>query len=345
MNNTAGPTTVPINISASCTTNQHYSHLPSPNLWRAQLPTSQHKFSAGLPWKGLWHSPKATVGGQLQLFQKAWELITDNTWAHSIIGEGFQIPFLSTPPTTGSQGTPSQMLKEEEETIEAEVIALLEKQAIKEASGPVSKLIVHNSQEDRKLTPSPQPMTTQQVREAPVIQDGDHPNGMFHAPEEQPLNICGSERCVSTCSCITNLLKVSSVSLKVETVSIQDTTIWPLSVTTSVHKSALPTTAMGKEKGHMNSSISQQPDCNGKLKGKVTVSDTPSSDEAERIRVSNHLGFMINTKEMTLSVPKSKLHDLRQEATKINNKGFTTLKNLMLFIGKAIGTTAAVFPA
>jgi hypothetical protein len=59
----------------------------------------------------------------------------------------------------------------------------------------------------------------------------------------------------------------------------------------------------------------------------------------------DHLGFCINTKDMTLSVPKTKLRDLRREATKMLNKGCTTLKNLSSFVGKAMATTAAVFPA
>jgi len=59
----------------------------------------------------------------------------------------------------------------------------------------------------------------------------------------------------------------------------------------------------------------------------------------------DHLGFTINTGDMTLSVPKSKLRDLRREATKMLNRGTTTLKDLSSFVGKAMATTSAVFPA
>lgn len=59
----------------------------------------------------------------------------------------------------------------------------------------------------------------------------------------------------------------------------------------------------------------------------------------------DHLGFSFDTRNMTLSVPKNKLRDLRREATKMLNKGHTTLRSLSSFVGKAMATTLAVFPA
>lgn len=59
----------------------------------------------------------------------------------------------------------------------------------------------------------------------------------------------------------------------------------------------------------------------------------------------DHLGFSFDTRKMTLAVPKTKLRDLRREATKMLNKGHTTLKNLSSFVGKTMATTLAVFPA
>ena len=58
-----------------------------------------------------------------------------------------------------------------------------------------------------------------------------------------------------------------------------------------------------------------------------------------------HLGFNINTKDMTLSVPKDKVRDLRREATKILNKGTLSIRALSSFIGKALAMTAAILPA
>jgi len=62
-------------------------------------------------------------------------------------------------------------------------------------------------------------------------------------------------------------------------------------------------------------------------------------------QVIEHLGFQINSKDMTLSVPKHKVRDIRREARKILSKGAATLRSLSAFIGKAMAMTAAVFPA
>ena len=59
----------------------------------------------------------------------------------------------------------------------------------------------------------------------------------------------------------------------------------------------------------------------------------------------DHLGFHFNTQDMTLAVPKTKLRNIRREATKIRNAGATTVRALSSFIEKAMATTAAVFPA
>jgi hypothetical protein len=65
-------------------------------------------------------------------------------------------------------------------------------------------------------------------------------------------------------------------------------------------------------------------------------------DPTQRI---DHLGFRIDTNTMSLSVPKSKVRDLRREAQKIIKTGAITLRRLAAFIGKAIAMTIAVFPA
>ena len=58
-----------------------------------------------------------------------------------------------------------------------------------------------------------------------------------------------------------------------------------------------------------------------------------------------HLGFIIDTRAMTLSVPGSKIRDIRREASKMINKGSATVRQLSSFIGKTNAMTAAIFPA
>ena len=63
------------------------------------------------------------------------------------------------------------------------------------------------------------------------------------------------------------------------------------------------------------------------------------------IQCIDHLGFRIDTRTTTLSVPRSKVRDLRREAEKLLRSKATALHNLASFIEKAMAMTAAVFPA
>jgi hypothetical protein len=58
-----------------------------------------------------------------------------------------------------------------------------------------------------------------------------------------------------------------------------------------------------------------------------------------------HLGFIIDSTKMTLSVPGDKIRDVRREASKMVNKGAATVRQLSSFIGKTNAMTAAIFPA
>jgi hypothetical protein len=58
-----------------------------------------------------------------------------------------------------------------------------------------------------------------------------------------------------------------------------------------------------------------------------------------------HLGFNINTEEMTLSVPGSKLRDLRRSACKLLHSTTSPIRTIAAFIGQAMSLTPAVFPA
>ncbi|KAG0322107.1 hypothetical protein BG000_003015 [Podila horticola] len=53
-----------------------------------------------------------------------------------------------------------------------------------------------------------------------------------------------------------------------------------------------------------------------------------SESHLEPMQKLQHLGFNVNTKDMTLSVPKDKVRDLRPEATKILNKGTLSIRAL-----------------
>lgn len=59
----------------------------------------------------------------------------------------------------------------------------------------------------------------------------------------------------------------------------------------------------------------------------------------------DHLGFHIDTLKMALSVPGSKIRDLRREATKLLQAAAIPLRRLASFIGRAMSMTVAIFPA
>jgi hypothetical protein len=58
-----------------------------------------------------------------------------------------------------------------------------------------------------------------------------------------------------------------------------------------------------------------------------------------------HLGFVIDTRTMTLTVPSSKIRDLRREASRLFRAASCSIRHLSSFIGKAQAMTMAVFPA
>jgi hypothetical protein len=58
-----------------------------------------------------------------------------------------------------------------------------------------------------------------------------------------------------------------------------------------------------------------------------------------------HLGFQIDSAQMTLKVPKEKVRDLRRDALRMLHTGKSTIRQVASFVGKAQSLTAAVFPA
>lgn len=70
-----------------------------------------------------------------------------------------------------------------------------------------------------------------------------------------------------------------------------------------------------------------------------------SKSTLEPTQTIEHLGFTIDTKAMTLSVPKAKTRDLRREASKLLSKTSAPLRTIAAFVGKAMAMTMAVFPA
>jgi len=75
------------------------------------------------------------VGGRLQLYQAAWNKLSNEDWIRNTITKGYVIPF-DTFPTTHPhpQGQHQPKISKETTAIEQEIMALLSKKAIKEAT-------------------------------------------------------------------------------------------------------------------------------------------------------------------------------------------------------------------
>ncbi|HXC61363.1 MAG TPA: reverse transcriptase domain-containing protein, partial [Nitrospiria bacterium] len=58
-----------------------------------------------------------------------------------------------------------------------------------------------------------------------------------------------------------------------------------------------------------------------------------------------HLGFTINTTNLSLTVPTSKIRNLRREASRLLRRPTSTIRALASFIGKSQSMTIAIFPA
>jgi hypothetical protein len=294
------------------------------------------------------------------MFQHAWKLITDDRWVHSVIGEGFRIPFHMPPPMTHSPLASPYLSQAEKIAIEKEVLALLAKKAIEHATGP--------GFQSRLFTI---PKKTGDLR--PVL--NLRPLNTYVRPESFKM-----ETVQTVCSTMLKNDYLTSIDLKdaflhilispafrkylqfewkgnlyqfrtlpfglslsplVFTKILRPLLRWARrrGIRLSAYLDDLLIMARSKELSLLHTRL---------IRGKLTELGFLINEEKSSMTPSqtlDHLGFTFNTKNMTLSVPGSKLRDLRREATKILHKGATSVRNLSTFIGKAMATTIAVFPA
>ena len=277
-----------------------------------------------------------------------------------MIGAGYQIPFHTTPPTTNLQQHWSSVSKEDEKAVEEEIAALLDKQAIEPATAPGfrSRLftIVKKTGDLRpvlNLRPLNQYVeheffkmkTTKTVCSMILKNDFltsiDLKDAFLHVP------IAPTHR------------KYLQFQWKGKTYQFR-TLPFGLSLSPLVFTKILrPLLRWARRKGIrlsaylddlliMGRTVEQSRRNTQLVREKLMALGFIINEKKSSLELSqslDHLGFTFDTPKMMLSVPKSKLRDLRREATKMKNKGHTTLKNLTSFVGKAMATTLAVFPA
>ena len=73
------------------------------------------------------------MGGRLAHFAEKWEEITDNKWVHSVVRNGFRIPFIKIPPLSS---VPIRMSQSSSPFLREEIENLLNKRAVERVQNP-----------------------------------------------------------------------------------------------------------------------------------------------------------------------------------------------------------------
>ena len=106
---------------------------PSQQRQPAQSPTTTAAPVLQQPFPHPDSSSTIPVGGWLSRFHQAWAQLTDSTWIHSVIREGFRLHFTTNPPTTHHIKETRPRSPVQRHLLRQEIAALLHKKAIEPA--------------------------------------------------------------------------------------------------------------------------------------------------------------------------------------------------------------------
>ncbi|KAG2228889.1 hypothetical protein INT48_007054 [Thamnidium elegans] len=180
------------------------------------------------------HSQPAIIGGCLSSFSSAWSKLSAEKWVQSVIEKGYRIPFSTPPPTSAtyqSQHLPHlrvpQLSLQQRTTVEAEVHALLVKQAIEKVlpENQNDQLGFHSTlftilKKTGGETSGPQSEAIKSVSSSHTVQDGNHKDYIQSSSEGILHDKYRFDRCFSPCISSRNIQKVSTVSLESQGFSI-----------------------------------------------------------------------------------------------------------------------------
>jgi len=277
-----------------------------------------------------------------------------------VVTEGYKIPFLSRPPVAAPRSFSPRVAKDEALAIEKEVMALLHKKAIEEASSPgfTSRLFtIPKSTGDLRPVLNLRPLnryvparsfkmeTIKSV--CNMLQKNDYLTSIDLADAFLHILIHPSHRKYLQFQWNGKQYQFRvlpfglSLSPLVFTKVLKPVLRWArrLGIRISAYIDDLIIAAKTKELSKEHTRLVYAKLVELGYKVKETKSHLEPTQELD------HLGFHLNTRDMTLAVPKTKLRNIRREAMKLRAAGTTTVRALSSFIGKAMATTAAVFPA
>lgn len=262
--------------------------------------------------------------------------MTDSSWVNSIVSQGYSIIFSKTPPVRLPPTHDPYTTIAEKEEINKEIISLLQKKAIEECSGMgfYSRLFTI-PKKTGGLRPVLNLRPLNQYLKAP------------HFKMETLTHICQMLRPKDWLTSI-NLsdaflhVAVQPTSRRYLRFRWQGKTYQfrtlPFGLSLSPYiftKIIRPILQWARKQGIRISAYLDD----------ILVAATSREESERHTFMIEHLGFRIDTVKMTLSVPGSKIRDLRREATKMLQASAITLKRLASFIGRAMAMTIAIFPA
>lgn len=295
------------------------------------------------------------------MYHDAWALLTNEQWIRDTITNGFRIPFTTPPPVSSSPTTPTRMSPKDTGIIEKEILSLLTKKAIETASsttGFSSRLfLVPKKTGDLRPCLNLKPLN-QFVPEryfkmetiktvCSLMNKNDFMTSIDLSDAFMHILIHPSSRRYLQFEWKGHRYQFRvlpfglSLSPLVFTKVLRPVLKWARrrGIRISAYLDDLLIIASSREKARYHTQLVRQ-----RLESLgFLIKETKST--LNPTQTIEHLGYTINSRDMTLSVPLHKVRDIRREARKLKTNGSVSLRNLSSFIGKAMAMTAAVFPA
>ncbi|OMJ21594.1 hypothetical protein AYI70_g3389 [Smittium culicis] len=164
-------------------------------------------------------------------------------------------------------------------------------------------------------------------------------------------------RCFSPCSNRKILQKTPELHLGLTKLSIPSAAVRTILESSGVHESTSPCSEMGKTERNTNKCILRRSNHLSTFQGRIGNKDKFSYKEAREagllnkfrkielnpITIDRNLGMKINSRHMSLEIPKEKVRDLRREADRLIRRMKTSIRNLASFLGKSQAMAVALF--
>ncbi|OMJ26894.1 hypothetical protein AYI69_g3690 [Smittium culicis] len=151
-------------------------------------------------------------------------------------------------------------------------------------------------------------------------------------------------------------MKTPELHLVLTKLSIPSAAVRTIPESTGVHESNSPCSEMGKTERNTHKCIFRRSNHLSTFQGRIGNKDKIGYEEAREvgllnkfrkielnpITIDSSLGIKINSRHMSLEIPKEKVRDLRREADRLIRRKKTSIRNLASFLGKAQAMAAAL---